>query len=227
MLTRHCIGAKTILVLPTSFFSARAMELFTDGTGVLQKALEGKLSPANPSPLEPKTLDLVKQRFTDILERDWQDAEQGFYPKALLFENPWQDFFWFYPQVWLDLPGIWGRIKRKQYQEFDRIINTENYPKYYLQNFHHQTDGYLSDRSADLYDLQSGTPVWWQCRYHAPSHRASDCRVLRCSRQFHPHSRYCLWDRTYVADVEGCISKNPTLWNGIYPPPICAKPTNC
>ena len=28
------------------------------------------------------------------------------------------------------------------------------YPDYYLQNFHHQTDGYLSDHSAELYDLQ-------------------------------------------------------------------------
>ena len=28
------------------------------------------------------------------------------------------------------------------------------FPDYYLQNFHHQTDGYLSDHSAELYDLQ-------------------------------------------------------------------------
>ena len=30
----------------------------------------------------------------------------------------------------------------------------EDYPNYYLQNFHHQTDGYLSKHSAEIYDLQ-------------------------------------------------------------------------
>jgi ubiquinone/menaquinone biosynthesis C-methylase UbiE len=33
-------------------------------------------------------------------------------------------------------------------------VETDAFPDYYLQNFHHQTDGYLSDTSASLYDLQ-------------------------------------------------------------------------
>ncbi|UWU49459.1 hypothetical protein APLC1_4311 [Limnospira platensis C1] len=45
------------------------------------------------------------------------------------------------------------RANQKRYQEFAREIDTEGYPGYYLQNFHHQTDGYLSDWSANLYDL--------------------------------------------------------------------------
>ena len=32
--------------------------------------------------------------------------------------------------------------------------STEDFPAYYLQNFHYQTDGYLSRRSAELYDHQ-------------------------------------------------------------------------
>ena len=104
--------------------------------------------------LDDRTLQLVKERFEAVLEVDWQDAEAGLYPKSLLFDNPWQDFFRYYPQVWWELPGIWDRVRRKQYQEFDPAIDTDNYPKYYLQNFHHQTNGYLSDRSAELYDLQ-------------------------------------------------------------------------
>ena len=35
-----------------------------------------------------------------------------------------------------------------------RRIDKVGYPEYYLQNFHYQTDGYLSDMSANLYDLQ-------------------------------------------------------------------------
>jgi ubiquinone/menaquinone biosynthesis C-methylase UbiE len=36
-------------------------------------------------------------------------------------------------------------------------IEGKNYPSYYLRNFHFQTDGYLSDRSAALYDWQVET----------------------------------------------------------------------
>ena len=50
------------------------------------------------------------------------------------------------------------------------------YPDYYLQNFHHQTDGYLSDHSAGLYDLQveilfNGTADAMRRRVLAPLRR--------------------------------------------------------
>ena len=59
-----------------------------------------------------------------------------------------------YPLLVADLRSIWARADRKKYQDFDRDIQTEGYPNYYVQNFHHQTGGYLSDLSANLYDLQ-------------------------------------------------------------------------
>jgi ubiquinone/menaquinone biosynthesis C-methylase UbiE len=105
-------------------------------------------------PLEPEVLAMLQQRLNQLLEEDWRDAERGIYPVSLLFDNPWEDFFRYYPTVWTDLPQIWDRVSRKQYQELPTNVPTEGYPKYYLQNFHHQTDGYLSDYSANLYDLQ-------------------------------------------------------------------------
>ena len=57
-------------------------------------------------------------------------------------------------------PGLAGSslhsTRRQQRNVRDLPKNTEPslYPEYYLQNFHHQTDGYLSDHSAELYDLQ-------------------------------------------------------------------------
>ncbi|MGL6337646.1 MAG: class I SAM-dependent methyltransferase, partial [Waterburya sp.] len=87
-------------------------------------------------------------------EQDWQDAQRGLYPSSLLFDNPWSDFFRYYPEVWLDMFKIWSRLQKKEYQRFDQSIDQEGYPNYYLQNFHYQTDGYLSDMSANLYDLQ-------------------------------------------------------------------------
>ncbi len=105
-------------------------------------------------PLTPETLNLLQQRLAKLEETDWQDAQKGVYPASLLFDNPWSDFFRYYPEVWLDLAKIWQRVQKKEYQKFDTTIDKEGYPNYYLQNFHYQTDGYLSDMSANLYDLQ-------------------------------------------------------------------------
>lgn len=104
--------------------------------------------------LSPELLVLLQQRLNDLLDRDWLDAEQNVYPTSLLFDNPWEDFFRYYPEVWLDMPLIWERVGEKRYQDFSPEVRIEGYPGYYVQNFHHQTDGYLSDRSAQLYDLQ-------------------------------------------------------------------------
>ncbi len=107
------------------------------------------------TPLVPsELLERNQQLLAEIIETDWQDAERGVYPASLLFDNPWDDFWRYYPAVWLDLPQTWDRISQKQYQAFSPEIEQQGYPDYYLQNFHYQTDGYLSDMSANLYDLQ-------------------------------------------------------------------------
>lgn len=107
-----------------------------------------------PTPLSAETIIKMRQRQQELLEVDWQDAEAGIYPQSLLFENSWLDLIAQYPNIWLDLPQIWQRVNQRSYQEFKPEIDRNAYPRYYLQNFHHQTDGYLSDQSANLYDLQ-------------------------------------------------------------------------
>lgn len=119
----------------------------------------------------------VTRRREALLQLDWADAEAGVYPEALLFDNPWDDFFQYYPAVVWELPQLWERILNKETQVFDANINTQGFPRYYLQNFHHQTDGYLSDASANLYDLQvellfSGTADAMRRRVLAPIKRA-------------------------------------------------------
>ncbi|MGV2828829.1 class I SAM-dependent methyltransferase [Myxosarcina sp. GI1(2024)] len=105
-------------------------------------------------PLSPQVLEKLQQRLNKLEEIDWQEAQQGIYPTSVLFDNPWSDFFRYYPEVWLDMFKIWERLRNREYQKFDAEIDREGYPSYYLQNFHYQTDGYLSDLSANLYDLQ-------------------------------------------------------------------------
>jgi len=129
--------------------------------GLTHKALSTSLLKVLAPPTErlgtPIPTDLllkVQERLNQLIETDWQDVDRGVYPASLLFDNPWEDFFRFYPLLWIDMPQIWERANQKRYQDFSDAIKTEGYPSYYLQNFHHQTDGYLSDMSANLYDLQ-------------------------------------------------------------------------
>jgi ubiquinone/menaquinone biosynthesis C-methylase UbiE len=118
----------------------------------VRKALKPNNLPTIPVP--PELIAKLQQRVQDLQAIDLQDAENGIYPASLLFDEPWLDYLLQYPNLVIDMPSIWQRADRQQYQEFQPGITTEGYPSYYVQNFHHQTDGYLSDFSANLYDLQ-------------------------------------------------------------------------
>ncbi|EDX85717.1 Methyltransferase domain family [Synechococcus sp. PCC 7335] len=160
-----------------------AYQTFQEGKkyfGVAHKALSTQLlnvlsgtQREEPNPPNPQLLLLMQGKIDALLEADWQDAEDGIYPKQALFENRWDDFFRYYPEMWLDLPKIWDRASNKRHQEFDDGIDTSGYPSYYVQNFHHQTDGYFSDSSARMYDLQvevlfNGTAAPMRRRILAP-----------------------------------------------------------
>lgn len=129
--------------------------------GLTHKTLTSRLTklfvPGREQQIKPVPVEVLarfQQSLQQIIATDWQDAQQGVYPPSLLFDNDWQDFLLHYPALWLDLPFIWQRLNNKQYQEFAPEIDRKGYPQYYLQNFHYQTDGYLSEQSANLYDIQ-------------------------------------------------------------------------
>jgi ubiquinone/menaquinone biosynthesis C-methylase UbiE len=106
------------------------------------------------SGISVEAIQKVKGRYEALIQQDWADAETGVYPKALLFDDAWDDFAKYYPALCLDIPQIWNRAHQKVSRDFAPDIETAGLPNYYTQNFHHQTDGYLSDRSAQIYDLQ-------------------------------------------------------------------------
>ncbi len=108
----------------------------------------------NIEPIPTELLIELRRSISSLEKVDWQEAQHGLYPKRLLFEAPWIEWLAKYPLIWLDLPSTWERRRTKNIRDIPKKINVENYPPYYLQNFHHQTDGYLSDHSASLYDLQ-------------------------------------------------------------------------
>jgi ubiquinone/menaquinone biosynthesis C-methylase UbiE len=89
-----------------------------------------------------------------LIEQDWRNIEAGYYaPPADGLGNPLEeirravDFF-------ADLSAV---EERRHGQRQDRLLTKApagRYPRYYLQKFHFQSDGYLSDASAERYDHQ-------------------------------------------------------------------------
>ncbi|WP_320664350.1 class I SAM-dependent methyltransferase [Prochlorococcus sp. MIT 1223] len=123
---------------------------------VSTKLMERYLQDKNSSdfPLSPDVFNKLRKSMNTLQEIDWLEAENGIYPKAQLFEAPWIEWAKKYPLVWLDMPLTWNRRKESKTRDIPKNINRKQYPDYYLQNFHHQTDGYLSKHSAELYDIQ-------------------------------------------------------------------------
>ena len=111
-------------------------------------------SKATNFPIQRDLLIELRKAMSKLENIDWQEASEGIYPVNQLFEAPWLEWARKYPLVWLDMPSTWNRRKRQDTRDLPKEIDLALYPDYYLQNFHHQTDGYLSEHSAELYDIQ-------------------------------------------------------------------------
>jgi ubiquinone/menaquinone biosynthesis C-methylase UbiE len=98
----------------------------------------------------------IRSAFLSLFARDRANIEAGLYPapqdmgfeQALAALRESARFF-------ADLPKVDARRLRRGGDEV-RGVNARSgrYPDYYLQNFHYQTDGWLSPQSATLYDMQ-------------------------------------------------------------------------
>ena len=123
-----------------------------------------------------------------LMARDLENIEAGYYrlPHDLI-ENPAaalrQSFAYF-----ADLPKV---NRRRRGEEDVRLAGdeAERFPDYYRRAFHHQSDGYLSETSARLYDYQveilfGGAADAMRRQALVPLHhflrerRIADCRLV-------------------------------------------------
>jgi len=102
-------------------------------------------------PPTPEAAASLRARIGELFDEDWQDAEDGLYPRELIEQMPWREYAQAVPRLLADLPRTRARIGRG---DFSDIPGAERYPRYYARNFHYQTEGYLGHTSAALYDLQ-------------------------------------------------------------------------
>jgi ubiquinone/menaquinone biosynthesis C-methylase UbiE len=135
----------------------------------------------------PSTHQLTADR-TRLIERDLQNIEAGYYrlPHDLI-DSPAaalrQSLAYF-----ADLPSVNRRRRGEETLDL-ATSSSEHYPDYYRRAFHHQTDGYLSEKSARLYDYQveilfGGAADAMRRQALVPVHeflrerRIADCRLI-------------------------------------------------
>ena len=86
-----------------------------------------------------------------LFERDLANAEAGLYPVPLDFAQELRRARGSLEYL-ADIPRVAARRRRNGRNELRDAAS--HLPRYYRQNFHYQTDGYLSANSARLYDFQ-------------------------------------------------------------------------
>jgi ubiquinone/menaquinone biosynthesis C-methylase UbiE len=95
----------------------------------------------------------VQQRYQQLIDRDLDNVDRGLYPRELLFQFPFLDYLKAAPHLAFDVPRTLWRMWRGNYEDFPDDVDVEQYPAYFRRNFHWQTDGYFSKRSARIYDV--------------------------------------------------------------------------
>lgn len=102
---------------------------------------------------EPADIKSLQAQLEALLERDVKNAEQGLYPARQLFDMPVADYLRQLPSLATELFRTKRRSKQKRVRDLPPGLDLSVYPDYFRRNFHWQTDGYFSARSAAVYDV--------------------------------------------------------------------------
>ena len=109
----------------------------------------------NPPPARSRGpgRDRMLADMARLFERDLANAEAGHYPLPRDHDGAFGEILAASRRYFADLPST---IERKAGRRADEVGSEHRgkLPDYFLQNFHYQTDGYLSAHSARLYDIQ-------------------------------------------------------------------------
>ncbi len=107
------------------------------------------------------TIDITDHEFPSLRDtliamralfaKDLANAEAGLYPLPLDIAREMRRARASLRYL-ADIPRVAARRRRRGHNDVAALA--DGLPRYYRQNFHFQTDGYLSDESAQLYDFQ-------------------------------------------------------------------------
>jgi len=123
-----------------------------------QKMVAARRTARTPAPPErrarmPDTARVLRD-LAALFARDLENIAKGYYAMPVgLLESP-RETLDRTRRFFADLERVEERRQAHAHSEVRDIAPPGRYPRYYLQNFHYQTDGWLSDESARLYDHQ-------------------------------------------------------------------------
>ena len=106
----------------------------------------------------PRSDPRIEQRLNadraSLIEQDLANVQAGVYPLPADHDG---SLFTMLDRSWLffrDLPDVDARRRRSATHEVLNAKTRGRLPDYYLQNFHFQSGGWLTEESADRYDTQ-------------------------------------------------------------------------
>jgi ubiquinone/menaquinone biosynthesis C-methylase UbiE len=105
---------------------------------------------------ERELLSDIRQGLIELLKADVDRIAQNIYPAQVLLPDLSPRTLALIPQVMIDTFRVGSRRTRGVAQEFTTSARKyfDELPDYYLRNFHFQTDGYLAEKSAAVYDYE-------------------------------------------------------------------------
>ena len=106
--------------------------------------------PVGPMPTRPEITADMRALFA----REWQDIAAGLFPAPPPLSRDPSDFLRRSALYFRDLPQVDARRHGALDDELPPGTQADGLPDYYRQNFHFQSDGWLSEHSAALYDTQ-------------------------------------------------------------------------
>jgi ubiquinone/menaquinone biosynthesis C-methylase UbiE len=112
-----------------------------------------RFRPTRPTPGEMALLRDVLA----LQARDAENVRRGVYPAPVEDEGSLAAHMEAVRRMFDDLPASNERRLAGRGEEVAKAPEAEGLPDYYARNFHFQTGGYLSDESAQLYDIQVET----------------------------------------------------------------------
>jgi len=119
------------------------------------RALPQPPAPKIEAPAGVPSRAVLLRHVRRLLTRDLANVEAGIYPLPQDEPDGFTGLLERRTRYLADIPSIVRRRATGAHQELDRTAGGR--PRYYMQNFHFQTDGWMSEDSAALYDTQVET----------------------------------------------------------------------
>ena len=105
---------------------------------------------------DPELFRQSQLALVALLEKDAERFADGTFPLSLLWPEPPLRHALRLPQIFFDAMAVVRRRELKRAKDFSPEAEklARKLPEYYRRNFHFQSDGYLSQKSAELYEHQ-------------------------------------------------------------------------